>query len=108
MKSVSKPGSAVSQTHPSIPRHVLRRGGVVNYRDNGLRDTGGIRIPMFNKGGKNNVMNMQESNSWHRQMKAYLHAGEITPEQAKETLNSRYLRLTKQNLNHLTDVLKGW
>ena len=30
----------------------------------------------------------------------------ITPTQAKDILNCRYLRLTNGNLEHLTDVLK--
>ena len=52
----------------------------------------GIRIPRFNKAGRNNVMNQQETLSWQRQMQAYLQAGEISPEQAKEALATRYLR----------------
>jgi len=38
-------------------------------------------------------------------MQAYLQAGEMTPQQAKDILNCRYLRLSKSNLDHLGDVL---
>jgi hypothetical protein len=36
-----------------------------------------LRIPKFNNGGCDNVMNLQEINSWDRQMKSYIMAGEV-------------------------------
>jgi len=38
---------------------MLRRGGIVTFKDTGLTRNMALRIPKFNKGGKDNLMNVQ-------------------------------------------------
>lgn len=64
-----------------------------------------VQIPKFNNGGPNNLMQQLEANSWARQMKAYLNAGEVSPSIAKNILGCTYLRLSDSNLEHLRSVL---
>jgi hypothetical protein len=64
-----------------------------------------VQIPKFNNGGPNNLMQQLEANSWARQMKAYLDAGEVSPSIAKNILSCTYLRLSDSNLEHLRSVL---
>jgi len=64
-----------------------------------------VQIPKFNNGGPNNLMQQLEANSWARQMKAYLDAGEVSPSIAKNILACTYLRLSDSNLEHLRSVL---